>query len=190
MRRPLLLAAALLAVAPPPALAQIAFADPDGRYTELTGPGVVQLPLGVSGMAPADFVRRFQALCLSGSLEPARITAAAAASGWAATPDQYRIPFTGPLYDEPVHLWSGGGQTLLVAAKTIGRPRGGFGIHGPQCALLTLAGDYTQDTMAPAISAALGTGPTNAAEAMREGKPNRAYRPHWAVDVPGVGFVS
>lgn len=157
-----------------PASAQLFFTDTDGRAVEFTAPDIMPVKLSAEGDTAEEVVGFFRRACLESSLSLEAVDAVASASKWQMVRRDVKIPFNRPEFDTPVARWLGAGHALLVAPVTIGISSGsGFRVEGPQCTLVTGTPTFDRPAVEAALTAVMGAGPHNAAEAIKNGKPNK-----------------
>ena len=170
----------VLATSAVPAKAQLFFSDEGGRAVEFSAPDIAKLDLSSQGRSPGDIATLFRKACLDSKLNAAAIDSAVSAQPWMMVRRDTKIPFTGPAFDTPVPRWLGGGFSLIATAVTIGITKGsGFRIAGPQCTLASGEASFSRQDLEAALTEAIGSGPMNAEEALKKGKPNKNYSPRW-----------
>lgn len=144
------------------------WATGDGAMTTLMFGGGSGLPPAPAAIAPDEMARLFKRLCLDTNGDPAAIDAAAAAVSPALTAAPMKVSAGKNKPEIQLHLWRGPG---IVVAQTDGF----FAVREAQCNITfypTALPDAA--SLATALGAAIGTGPTNAAEAVKgNGKPTR-----------------
>jgi hypothetical protein len=152
------------------------WATGDGAMTTLTMGGSDEpLPAPVA-IAPDDMARLFKRLCLDTNGDPTAIEAAAASASPALTAAPMKVKAGKDKPDIQLRLWRGPG---IVVAQADGF----FAVPEAQCNI-TFYPTALPDAavLATALGAAIGTGPSNAAEAVKgNGKPNKNYVPVWVV---------
>ena len=151
------------------------WATGDGAMTTLMFGGGSGLPPTPAAMAPEDMARLFKRICLDTNGDPAAIDAAAAAASPALTAAPMKVSAGKNKPEIQLHLWRGPG---VVVAQTDGF----FAVQDAQCNITfypTALPD--RSSLATALGAAIGTEPSNAADAVKKGKPNKHYLPIWVV---------
>lgn len=154
-----------------PAQASV-WVDDIGRSLTLQFPGSAPLTLSPGDHSIADAAALFKTACLSGSFERDRVASLLDASGWGFAFADQMMPFK-----EPVNV---GGFQAKDAAVNVSASI--FFNKRPQCNLLFRAPQpHDQAAAVAALSTVLGAEPTNAADAVKKGKPNKRYQPEWAM---------
>ena len=163
-----------------PAGAQLFYTDSYGRAAEFIAPDIKAVQLSAEGDTAEEIAGFFRRACLDSKLVVEVVDAVASASKWQMVRRDVKIPFTRPEFETPVARWLGSGRALVVASVTIGIPTGsGFRVEGPQCTLVTGSPTFDRPALEAALTAVLGAGPSNVAEAFKNGKPNKRYEPRW-----------
>lgn len=160
-----------LALAPATASADV-WIDDKVRSLTLQAPGLQTTALAPNGHSASEAARLFKQVCLSGKFHRAAVDAALAASGWGFGFVDKMMPFK-----DPVNIGGFYAPDALLNASD-----GIFFNKVPQCNLLVRTAEpFQQGTAEAALAEALGARPSNLAEAMKKGKPNRSYQPKWIV---------
>ena len=174
-------AALLCLIGPAAAQSGASWATGDGALTTLMIGGSDQPLPTPTALAPGDMARLFKQLCLDTNGDPAAIDAAAAASSPALTAEPVKVKAGKDKPELQLHLWRGPG---MVVAQTDGF----FAVKEAQCNV-TFYPIALPDSaaLAASLGTAIGTGPSNAAQAVKgNGKPNKNYVPVWTVG-PAAG---
>lgn len=163
-----------------PALADV-WIDDVGRSMTLQFPGMQPLVLAPAAHSIDDAANLFKAACLSGSFARTSVGAVLTQSGWGFAFVDQMMPFK-----EPVNV---GGFRAADAAVNVSE--GSFFNKRPQCNLLfRAAAPHDQATAITALSATLGAAPSNAADAVKKGKPNKRYQPEWVIPAATGGTLT
>jgi hypothetical protein len=150
--------------------------DDRGRMMSMQFGGPVAGAPAPLDRTPAAMAAQFKRLCLDTNGDPAAIAVAAerAEAKLASKPFELAAGKKAP----PIKLdiWSGDG---LVVARTAGF----FAAPVAQCNAIFYVNSLPDaESVTAAVSALVGSPPTNAADATKKnGKPNKSYEPEWAV---------
>ena len=138
-------------------------------------PGDVPAAFAANGHDAAAAADLFKRACLDTSLAREAAGKVAEASGWGFVYRPVTIPFKNPV--------DMGGWYARDAAVNVGS--GMFFNKHSQCNLIVvLAGEFSVAKMRDALGSAIGSPPSNSADAVdKKGKPKKYFVPEWQVQV-------
>jgi hypothetical protein len=152
--------------------------DQHGRMMSITFAGPSGAPPAPADRSAAEMAAGFKSLCLDTGGSDAATASAAAQAGLTGTPSSFP---TGKK-SEPASLgvWTGPGTVVASSDRF-------FATQLPQCNVTYYVATLPErQGVADALAAAIGSPPTNAAEAVdKKGKPRKWWSPEWRLGAPG-----
>jgi hypothetical protein len=163
-----------------PALAQngAMWVDEYGRMMSMNFAGGSGAPPAPVNMSAAEMAARFKSLCLDTGGLAAATAAAAGQAGL--TADPVSIPAGKKAPPVSLRLWSGPGTVVSLTD-------GFFATKVAQCNVTYYVATLPErQAVSDALAAAIGSGPSNLAEATdKKGKPKKWYTPEWRLGAAG-----
>lgn len=152
--------------------------DQHGRMMSITFAGPSGAPPAPADRSPAEMAAGFKSLCLETGGADAATAAAAAQAGLIGTPSSFPTGKKSP--PASLGVWTGAG-TVVASSERF------FATQAAQCNVTYYVRTLPdRQAVADALAAAIGSPPTNAAEAVdKKGKPRKWWSPEWRLGAPG-----